>query len=285
MVLYNNTLRGLSVGSGTTAGGQNIVYMVGTPANPVTVVGNGNRGIRTELSTGGVAPQFKTMQDVIVTDNGVYGVELNEVAHENGVGPIDHCLFARNGDTLTSPAQIRIGDTNAAAAPAVSVTKSTFHRAGRSVAVTSGSHFLISFGGTDALTYGFTDCLFSGNTTDRAIYMSSGDNNIVNLTNCSLVGTGPDALNPVPNVIEVAATGCAMNQTAVITLDANYKSTATNPVVGDSFDIGNVNYGGKGSIAQPQPLSGWGDSIGDVPVTISAFIRRVSVARRPLGGS
>lgn len=272
VTITGNSARGITATSGgASSTGQNILALNGTQAQPVTVVNCGNRGIRTELANAtATAPRITNFDEVIVTDCGVYGLEFNEFDFQFGV-TVDDSLFARNGSAIAPlGGNVTVRDTNTAAGTGA-FNRCTFYRAGRTTATDASDHFSIGFSASDLLTFTFTDCIFAGDTGDLAIHLVDGQTNTINLNNCALVASGPDAIRPTPTLIEAAATGCVINETGTVTANPIFISTGTNPVNASSFDVGANAYAGAGSVGQPN-LSGWGDYIGgDVPVELSTF--------------
>lgn len=270
----NNGFRGLNFDtSGAANTARNRVSIVGTPADPILVLNNPNRGFRcTGSAPPAQATQIQAFEHVIVSGNGVYGVELNEYdnLYPTAAGPLfSNVIFHDNGGVVGEGSNFRIQDTNAVAG-GVQFEDCTFANPRLASGGNPGINFSIGSAVSDLITASFTDCIISGGASDtprdRGIVITNGDNNVVNLTNSALVTVGAYALDPANATLgfpngTVGGAGNTLNQTAVINRDPLYVSV--DPTNAGFLDVTNPAYAGAGSAASD--LAGGADYIGGAP--------------------
>lgn len=251
-----------------------MISVKGSVGTYLEIIGNSNRGLKIGADGDGAINSTFDFENLIITDNGAYGVEFYELDFAAAANqPVENCLMAYNGF-----ANVRIGDTNESAAT-LSIKNSTMYRPiGSSDSFNAPfGNIMISYTGCDLLTVDCQDCIIAGSGTyayrngrlDDGSAGLGGEDCVINFTNCGLPNDGRHALDAVSFDSTGATT--TINQTSVVTANPQFVSVVSNPLDPEfSFNIVNTNTDYQGAASDSSDLTGWGTMV-DAPTSASSW--------------
>lgn len=248
------------------------ITVKGSTGNYLELIGNGRAGVMFGSDGAGAVDEKITVENLISTNNGQYGIELYELDIANSQ-PIKNCLLAYNGF-----ANLRIGDTNVDAAT-VSVQNSTLYKP---IGTADDYHeapfgnLLVSWNQANEITVDFTDCIIAGSGTyaicnGRKETGGYGvdDLNVV-YNNCGLPNEGVHALAGLN--LDQSGGATTVTQNNVVTANPQFVSVVANPLDEVlSFNIVSTNTDYQGAASDSSDLTGWGTMI-DAPTAASSWV-------------